>query len=79
MLPMVLYRIRGVTLYDDDSRGSVVMAARLSEEVGVCECSCSRGVVSGLLHYQECGGGELVGGEGSESLVVGAQPLGTIS
>lgn len=33
----------------------------------------------GLLHYQECGVGELVGGEGRVSLEVGAQPLGTIS
>lgn len=41
--------------------------------------SCWRGVVSGLLHYQECGVGELVGGVGRVSLEVGAQPLGTIS
>lgn len=79
---MVLYLIRGVTLNDDDSRGSVVMAASKAEmrvECGDGDVLAGGELVSGLLHYQECGVGELVEGEGSESLEVGAQPLGTIS
>ena len=48
---MVLYLIRGVTLYDDDSRGSVVMAAKFGGDGGggvyIDAVSCWRGVVSG--------------------------------
>lgn len=65
--PMVLYLIRGVTLNDDDSRGSVVMAASKAEtrvECGDGDVLAGGGLVLELLHYQKCGVGELVGREG---------------
>lgn len=48
------------------------MGGGVDVDVLLLEESC----VGGLLHYQECGVGELVGGEGSVSLVVGASTLG---